>query len=69
LKLAPNLAAAQLALGYTEYWGRADYPAALEAFAEASKLKPNDADALAAQRYVQRRKGRYDAATASFAHA
>jgi tetratricopeptide (TPR) repeat protein len=69
LKLAPNLAAAQLALGYTEYWGRADYPAALEAFAEASKLKPNDADALAAQGYVQRRQGRLDAAAASLAQA
>ncbi|MGN6789576.1 MAG: tetratricopeptide repeat protein, partial [Rhodanobacteraceae bacterium] len=69
LKLAPDLAASQLALGYCEYWGRQDYDAALKAFAEALKLKPNDTDALAAQGYVQRRTGHFDAAIASLQQA
>ena len=69
LKLAPDLAASQLALGYCAYWGRQDYDAALKAFAEALKLKPNDADALAAQGYVQRRTGHFDAAIASLQQA
>ncbi|HLI18356.1 MAG TPA: tetratricopeptide repeat protein [Rhodanobacteraceae bacterium] len=69
LKLAPNLAASQLALGFTEYWGREDYDAALKAFAEALKLKPNDTDALAAQGFVQRRMGHFDAAIASLQQA
>lgn len=30
LKLAPDLTASQLTLGYTEYWGRQDYGAALK---------------------------------------
>ncbi|HET7929984.1 MAG TPA: tetratricopeptide repeat protein [Rhodanobacteraceae bacterium] len=66
LKLAPNLPAAHLALGYCDYYGRGDYAAALQAFAVALALRPNDADALAAQGFVQRRQGRFDAAIASF---
>lgn len=69
LKLAPDLSASQLALGYCEYWGRQDYAAALKAFAEALKLKPNDTDALAAQGFVQRRTGHFDAAIASLQQA
>lgn len=69
LQLQPNLSAAQLAIGYTEYWGRGDYDAALKAFAAALKLKPNDADTLAAQAYVERRQGRFDKAIASFQQA
>ncbi len=66
LKLAPKLAAVRLALGYSDYWGRGDYAGALQAFAAALALKPNDADALAAQGYVQRRQGRFDDAISSF---
>lgn len=69
LKLAPDLAASQLALGYCEYWGRQDYGAALQAFAAALKLKPNDSDALAAQGFVQRRMGHFDAAIVSLQRA
>lgn len=65
LQRAPHLADAQLALGYCNYYGRGDYPAALKAFAEAHALKPNDSDALAARGYVERRMGRLDAAIAS----
>ncbi len=69
LRLAPGLAAAQLAVGFSEYWGRGDYASALKAFAAALVLRPNDADTLAAQGYVQRRQGRFDAAIASFQQA
>lgn len=69
LQLQPDLAAAQIAIGYTEYWGREDYAAALKAFAAALELKPNDANALAAQGYIERRQGRFDAAIASLQQA
>jgi TolB-like protein len=69
LKLAPNLAAAQLALGYNLYWSRRDYEGALEAFATALALRPNDSGALEGQGLVQRRMGRFDEAIGSFQHA
>lgn len=69
LQLQPDLAAVHLAIGYNEYWGRGDYAAALQAFGVALKLKPNDADALAAQGFVQRRQGQFDAAIALFQRA
>ncbi|MBS0438119.1 MAG: tetratricopeptide repeat protein, partial [Proteobacteria bacterium] len=65
LKLAPNLAEAHLAVGYSDYYGRGDYAAARKAFDAALALRPNDADALAARGYVERREGRFDAAIAS----
>ena len=69
LALAPDLAASQLALGYSDYWGRGDYASALKAFAAALRLRPNDADTLAAHGYVERRQGRFDAAIASLQQA
>jgi TolB-like protein/predicted Zn-dependent protease len=69
LKLAPNLAAAQLALGYNDYWGRRDYDGALKAFAAVLALRPNDPGALEGQGLTQRRMGRYDAAIASLEQA
>ncbi|HKZ11116.1 MAG TPA: tetratricopeptide repeat protein [Rhodanobacteraceae bacterium] len=66
LKLAPDASASQLALGYSDYYGRGDYAGALKAFVAALALKPNDSDALAAQGYVQRRQGRFDDAMVSF---
>jgi TolB-like protein/Flp pilus assembly protein TadD len=69
LRLKPDLAAAHRAMGYSDYWGRGDYAAALAAFAAALKLNPNDADTLAARGYVERRQGRLDAAIASFSEA
>jgi len=65
LKLAPEVSASQLALGYSDYYGRGDYAGALKAFAATLALKPNDAGALAAQGYVQRRQGRFDDSIAS----
>jgi TolB-like protein len=69
LALAPDLAASQRALGFSEYWGRGDYASALKAFAVALALRPNDADTLAARGYVERRQGRLDAAIASLQQA
>jgi TolB-like protein/Tfp pilus assembly protein PilF len=69
LRLAPDLAEAHLAIGYSEYYGRSDYAAARKAFDAALALRPNDADALGARGYVERREGRFDAAVASLQHA
>lgn len=69
LDLAPDLPEAQLALGYSEYYGKGNYAAALRAFAAALKLRPNDAGALTAQGFVQRREGNFDAAIASLEQA
>jgi tetratricopeptide (TPR) repeat protein len=69
IQLAPKLAAAQLALGYSDYWGRADYAGALKAFAAALTLKPDDPDALSAQGYALRRQGRFKDALASLQRA
>ncbi|MGH8280033.1 MAG: tetratricopeptide repeat protein [Gammaproteobacteria bacterium] len=69
LQLQPNPSAAHLALGFSDYWGRGDYRAALQAFAAALALKPNDAETLAAQAAVERRQGRFDAAITSFRQA
>ncbi|MBS0284585.1 MAG: protein kinase, partial [Proteobacteria bacterium] len=65
MQIAPNLAEAHLAIGYSDYYGRGDYAAARQAFDRALALRPNDADALAARGYVERREGRFDAAIAS----
>jgi TolB-like protein/cytochrome c-type biogenesis protein CcmH/NrfG len=69
LRLKPDLAAAHRAMGYSDYWGRGDYTAALSAFATALKLNPNDADTLAARGYVERRQGRFEVAITSFGKA
>jgi len=69
LTLQPDLPTAQLALGYCDYWGHRDYAGALKAFAAVLVLRPNDAEALAAQGYVQRRQGRFDDALASLTKA
>jgi TolB-like protein len=69
LKLSPDLAAAQLALAYNDYWGHRDFEGALKAFAAALALRPNDPDALEGQGLTQRRMGRFDAAIASLEQA
>ncbi|MBN8726841.1 MAG: tetratricopeptide repeat protein [Xanthomonadales bacterium] len=69
LQLAPGDSAAQLALGFSAYYGRGDYGAALDAFARALRAKPNDTGALSGRGYVERREGRYDAAIASLQQA
>jgi TolB-like protein len=69
LALAPNQPASQIALGYSDYYGRLDYAGALKSFAAALALRPNDATALAATGYVLRRQTRFDAAIASLQQA
>jgi len=69
LKLVPDLAAAQRALGYTQYYGQQDYAAAQKTFAAVLKRAPNDAGTWAAQGYLQRRMGHFDAAIASLQQA
>ncbi len=69
LALQPDLAEAHLALGFSDYFGQSDYPAALTAFAAALKTNPNDDDALAATGYVLRRQGNFEAAIDSLQRA
>ena len=57
-ELDPQLADAYIALGFSDYWGRLDYSAALASFAIAQRLRPNDAGAMVASSYVYRRQGR-----------
>ncbi|MGH8112453.1 MAG: tetratricopeptide repeat protein, partial [Rhodanobacteraceae bacterium] len=65
LKLQSDLPAAQLAIGYADYWGDRNYKSALKAFAAVLVRHPDNADALAGQSYVQRRQGRLTDSIAS----
>jgi TolB-like protein/Tfp pilus assembly protein PilF len=65
LRLAPDLAAARMAMGYYHYWGRRDYAAALTEFGAAVALQPNNADVHAAMANVLRRQGRWEPSLAS----
>jgi len=62
LALQPDSADAYLAIGYSDYYGRSDYPAALRAFASALQARPNDADAMMATAFVLRRQGQFEEA-------
>ena len=66
LQLAPDLADAHLAMGYYEYYVKGNYDAALKSFATALRIRPNDADAYAAQGYVLRRHRRFNEAIDAF---
>jgi serine/threonine protein kinase/Tfp pilus assembly protein PilF len=66
LELDPDLAEAHLALGYYYYWGKMNYNPALEQFAIAQKLQPNNYEILEAIAYVQRRQGKLEEALANF---
>ena len=65
----PRLVAAQVALGYSAYWGRGDFVSALQAFDAALALRPNDADALSGKGFVLRRQGDFAAAIAALTRA
>ncbi|MFH1572934.1 MAG: tetratricopeptide repeat protein, partial [Acidobacteriota bacterium] len=54
------------ALGLYYYQGMLDYPRALDAFAAALRLQPNNSDTLAGIGYVLRRQGRWLEATEKF---
>src|SRR3546814_9592432 len=57
LALNPKLADGFIALGFSDYYGRMEYDAAMTAFATEPRLSPNDAGAIAAASYVYRRQG------------
>ena len=65
----PRLVAAQVAIGYSAYWGRGDFVKALQAFDAALALRPNDADALSGKGFVLRRQGDFAAAIAALTRA
>jgi TolB-like protein/Tfp pilus assembly protein PilF len=65
----PRLVAAQVAIGYSAYWGRGDFAKALQAFDAALALRPNDADALSGKGFVLRRQGDFAAAIAAMTRA
>src|SRR3546814_15992477 len=52
LALNPKLADGFIAMGYSDYYCRLDYDAALTAFATAPRLRPHDPGAVAAARNV-----------------
>jgi TolB-like protein len=64
-ELAPHAAATLLALGYCDYYGKLDYAGALKAFQALLASYPNNSEALAAQGYIERRQGRFEAGIAS----
>ena len=51
---------AHLALAYCDFWGRSDYPSALEHLARAQALAPQSAEVLVALGAVYRRQLRFD---------
>jgi eukaryotic-like serine/threonine-protein kinase len=68
-RLAPDLPEAHVALGYYHYWGHLDYERALQEFEAARRLQPSNSDVLGAIGYVERRRGRWDAAVDRFREA
>jgi tetratricopeptide (TPR) repeat protein len=69
LTLAPDLAAAWIAVGYSDHFVNHDDVAAAKAFEKALSLKPNDADALAGSGLVEFQQGHVDASIDSFQRA
>jgi len=62
LQLDPGSPEAHLAMGYYYYWCLLDYDAALEEFARAWEIQPNNAAIFGAIAYVERRKGNFEGA-------
>ena len=59
LRLRPDLAEAHLALGQCLYWMDGDYERALEEFATARKLAPNNSEIGGLVAAIRRRQGRW----------
>ena len=66
VQLRPDLAEAHTALGLYYYQGMLDYPKALDEFAAALRVQPNNSEAIAAMGYVLRRQGRWAEAVEKF---
>jgi TolB-like protein len=64
LRLAPDAAETLEALGLYHYWGLGDYDAALNAYSDALKRKPNASSILASMGAVRRRQGHWEEALA-----
>jgi serine/threonine protein kinase/tetratricopeptide (TPR) repeat protein len=62
LELDPESPLAHMALGYFYYHVKKDYERALQEFATAKVGLPNEAEVYAAQGYVRRRQGNWEAA-------
>jgi len=58
--LAPSLPEAHLAMGFYYYHGLLDYPRALAEVDQALKARPNDADLLMLQGFIERRQGKWE---------
>ncbi|HEV3147799.1 MAG TPA: adenylate/guanylate cyclase domain-containing protein [Chthoniobacterales bacterium] len=67
LRLQPNLAEAHLALGQCDYWMEQDYDRALQEFATAGQLSPNNADIGELIAAIKRRQGHWQDALDAFA--
>jgi TolB-like protein/Tfp pilus assembly protein PilF len=66
LRLQPNLAEAHLALGQCDYWMEQDYDRALQEFATAGRLSPNNADIGELIASIKRRQGHWQEALDAF---
>jgi TolB-like protein/predicted Ser/Thr protein kinase/Tfp pilus assembly protein PilF len=69
LRHSPNQPWGHIAMGYYHYYGSRDYKHALEEFAVAEKMQPNNADVFEAMAYVQRRQGKWDESVANLERA
>lgn len=69
VKVAPDLAASQLALGFVLFNGRLDVVGAEKPFAEAYRLGKGDADVLQAYASYAARVGEFDSAREAVGHA
>ena len=69
LRLQPDLPEGHLAMGYVHYYVDRDYDAALNELAIARRGLPNDAGVFRAMAAIQRRQGKWDESSASYAKA
>jgi len=60
MRHSTNQPSGHIAMGYYYYYASRDYKRALEEFAIAEKMLPNNAEVLEAMGYVQRRQGKWD---------
>ncbi len=60
IQLNPDLSYARLALGYYHYYGFRNYELALKELSAATKVSPNNTEALAAIAYIERRQGKFE---------
>ena len=67
IRLQPDLPESHLAMGYLHYYVDRDYDAALNELAVARKDLPNDAGVFRAMAAIQRRQGKWDESSASYA--